>query len=580
MKKLYAKANSNTTELAASEYIRPTSAVIAIVLLGAFCLSNLVALFAGAQAYLNPFPFSPNMSLFSALVLTGICAALAAQIKGFYTVTNTIAWVTLAFIALTIPLCLTIKHLNLWPAHPELCLSASALCCLLILTNRTLSQNYITRYDMLMTVFTLIPILSVFSYVFDPVAMYKNYRQWVLPVPTAIGFLLCFLGLCGQTHSKGAAGLLTRNSHYARNFRLLFLLVLIIPLSIGSSLALAVDFGYMRAGFAAAIFCLMATLIIASVLANNAIVQENWLKKLLREEQKNQNLHNYISDVLELSSDAILLLNRELDVLHANQGAATLFGWRQEELQESGLGALVPNEHYPRFEKLIKRFFKSPKLSLRKRHPINVLVQNRLGEMMSASLNLSKRESKNAQHIVAVFRSTSEVASKIKDLKQQLQVDILTGAYSRAEFEHHCAKLARSQRKNEPKIAVILLDIDNFKAINDTYGHPTGDRVLQTLSQTAQECLRNDDRLFRIGGEEFAIIANQIDSDHAQLLAERIRTIIKAKPMIAGPKELFITCSIGVCLSYPAYINETIKKADVALYEAKRNGKDQVIVVS
>jgi diguanylate cyclase (GGDEF)-like protein len=123
-----------------------------------------------------------------------------------------------------------------------------------------------------------------------------------------------------------------------------------------------------------------------------------------------------------------------------------------------------------------------------------------------------------------------------------------------------------------------MLDIDNFKMINDTFGHPTGDRVLQTFSHTTQSCLREGDALFRIGGEEFAVVASNVDEAGAILLADRIRTIVKAKPMVAGPSNLYITCSIGVCLTDTDHIHRAIGHADKALYRAKRAGKDQVVV--
>lgn len=564
-----------------SLYIRPCNAFIAASLLGILSLAKAIALSIGDQQALNPFPFSPQMSLFSTIALSLTSGALFAKLLEYNRLQLILTWLIISLVPAVIIASLSTTQPYSFPFLPEsasLTLFATLLFCALILGNRMWAHKYILAYDMGVTVFTLIPLLTIFAYIFDPVAMYESYGQWVLPLPTAIGFMLAFVGLIGQTHSKGASGLLTRNSHYARNFRLLFLLVLIIPLSIGSSLALAVEFHYVRAGFATGIFCLLTTLLISCVLANNAIVQENWLKKFVREQEKNRDLQSHITEILELSSDAILLLDNKLQVLHANRGAAVLFGWEQKALQKIGFGTLVHNEHYSRFETLIKRFFKSRRLTLRNHHPLNVVVQNRLGEMIPASLNLSKRSADKAQHIVAVFRNTSETANKIHDLKQQLKIDVLTGANSRAEFEYHCAKFARSQRKNETQIAIMILDIDNFKAINDTYGHPTGDRVLQTLSRTTQRCLRNDDRLFRIGGEEFAIVASQINSDDAQLLAERIRTIIKAKPMVAGPKNIYVTCSIGVCLSYPTDVNDAIRKADEALYEAKHHGKDRVVV--
>ncbi|HEY7774236.1 MAG TPA: diguanylate cyclase [Marinagarivorans sp.] len=570
------------TEDINGKHAKTFNASVATLLVLLLSVANLIGIALGAQEVISPFPFSPPMSLLSAVTLFLLSGALGLQLLQYFDASRLLS--RLAIIAS--PLFLGLDGLiadslqaNLLPSSTLLTPIALLMISFLVLTGRTLPQTHITLYDAILTAFTLIPLLSVFAYIFDPVAMYNSYNQWVLPVPTAAGLLLTFFALVSQTNSKGAAGLLTRNSHYARNFQWLFMLVLIVPLSIGSSLALAIDLGYLRAGFGAAIFCLFTTLLIATVLANNAIVQENWLKKFVREQRKNSQLQNHISEVLELSPDAILLLDKNLKVLHANHGAALLFGWDKDELQNIGFGTLIPGEQFSRFERLILQFFRSPRLSLRASRPINILIQNRLGQKVPASLNLSKRQATDATHIVAVLRNNSDIANKIFNLEQQLKLDTLTGACSRTEFENHCAKLSRSQRKDEKRLAVFILDIDNFKAINDTYGHPTGDRVLQTFSQTTLNCLREGDKLFRIGGEEFAVVASNIDAGGALLLADRIRTIIKAKPMVAGPKNLYVTCSIGVCLTVPQDIDFAISEADKALYRAKRNGKDQVIAV-
>ncbi len=543
--------------------------------------SHLLGMVMSGQEAITLFPFSPPMSLSSSIAFIALSTALGFKKNNHINLSHLCIWLTLASIPISFLLHSVgpSPYFTILPSAAILNSLCLALICFLTLNNRTLTRTHIHLYDSALTLYTLIPLLTLFSYIFDPSAMYNNYAKWVLPVPTALGYLLLFYALVSQTYGKGAAGLITSKSHYAKNFQRLFTLVLVIPLSIGSGLALAVDFGYLRAGFGAAIFCLLSTLIIAAVLANNAIVQSTWLKKLLREQQRNDDLQQHIGEVLELSPDAILLLNNRLDVLHANKGAARLFGWEQSALQHSNFGTLVPSEHYLRFERLFQRFFRSSRLSLTRNRPINVTITNRLGDKIPVSLNLSKRQAKGASHLVAVLRNNSDNANIISNLQQQIKIDELTGAGSRVAFNEYCQKVTRTQRKIEDLIAVLIIDIDNFKSINDTYGHPTGDRVLQTFSYTTQHCLRTTDKLFRIGGEEFAVIATHINAEQAQLLADRIRTIIKAKPMVAGHNKLYATCSIGVCLCRPRNIQRAITDADKALYQAKQEGKDRIIII-
>ena len=131
--------------------------------------------------------------------------------------------------------------------------------------------------------------------------------------------------------------------------------------------------------------------------------------------------------------------------------------------------------------------------------------------------------------------------------------------------------------------SVILFDIDFFKKINDAYGHQTGDRVISELCQRMQTNLRDEDILFRYGGEEFVVILPHIDLTGAALCAERTRYFIRDKPFRIDQNELQVRISLGV-VSWPRGQEEDIKPddllnlADKALYRAKQQGRDQVAV--
>jgi diguanylate cyclase (GGDEF)-like protein len=157
--------------------------------------------------------------------------------------------------------------------------------------------------------------------------------------------------------------------------------------------------------------------------------------------------------------------------------------------------------------------------------------------------------------------------------------DPLTGAYNRRHFlEAGNAELHRSKRYKTPFTA-LMLDIDHFKAVNDTYGHGIGDEALKKTVSVIQEALRTEDTLGRIGGEEFAVIFPQTDKTGAVLVAERIRASIE-KIVIDTPSDpLTFTMSIGVSenLDDDNDIEDALKRADAALYEAKENGRNQVV---
>ena len=140
-------------------------------------------------------------------------------------------------------------------------------------------------------------------------------------------------------------------------------------------------------------------------------------------------------------------------------------------------------------------------------------------------------------------------------------------------------KLARAIRYSAP-ISLLMMDVDHFKLINDTYGHKAGDRVLKKISETCQKTLREIDIIGRVGGEEFAVLLPETDIDQAMDVAERLREeIAKTKVEIDQVLPLNFTISIGVTTLTPQ--NENIEGllnvADKALYVAKDSGRNRVV---
>jgi len=158
--------------------------------------------------------------------------------------------------------------------------------------------------------------------------------------------------------------------------------------------------------------------------------------------------------------------------------------------------------------------------------------------------------------------------------------DALTGIYNRREgFRMIAIEAIRAQRTQTP-ICALMMDIDHFKKINDTYGHPTGDDVLRGIAAMVQKTLRASDILCRYGGEEFLILATETNIENAKLLAERIRILIEKEGIPAtGQEKISVTVSIGMAQYQATESYEyMIFRADQALYQAKNNGRNRVCV--
>jgi diguanylate cyclase (GGDEF)-like protein len=231
------------------------------------------------------------------------------------------------------------------------------------------------------------------------------------------------------------------------------------------------------------------------------------------------------------------------------------------------------------------------------RKPLSVAIipLSRRGKYLG-SLNLgsytSKRFLKNMatdfiEHMVSIISVCLENNLNFEIMRRTSLVDNLTGVNNRRFLEQRIGEeLDRSHRNIEP-LSCLFLDIDHFKATNDTYGHQAGDHVLTLIAGIIKEQLRSNDVLVRYGGEEFVALLSNINESKAFDIAERIRTSIKELSISYDERHINISISIGLSCYQPRNTSTTssteigmrlIQSADTALYFAKNNGRDQVAI--
>ena len=177
-----------------------------------------------------------------------------------------------------------------------------------------------------------------------------------------------------------------------------------------------------------------------------------------------------------------------------------------------------------------------------------------------------------ANHIAVAFDNAM--------LYQIAITDELTGLYSPRYFRQAISKRHAMFDEFGEKMTLLMVDIDDFKKINDTYGHPAGDAILKEVGRCLLSAIRTDDLAFRYGGEEFTVILPETSPSAGRAVAERMRSLIEHFPFKADQHVLTVTVSIGIA-SWPASadtIKEIILEADKALYEAKHSGKNRVVV--
>ena len=180
----------------------------------------------------------------------------------------------------------------------------------------------------------------------------------------------------------------------------------------------------------------------------------------------------------------------------------------------------------------------------------------------------------------AKIKTWLRVKRRLEQLKAEALIDELTGIYNRRFMESHVvAQLGEAQRYHHP-FSFMILDIDHFKQVNDTLGHPFGDLVLREGAMLIRELMRKEDILARYGGEEFAIILPHTDRKGAAVLGERVRAAVAEKEFEQGEKKRQVTISIGAA-TYPVDPMETVEElitcADGRLYQAKESGRNRLI---
>jgi diguanylate cyclase (GGDEF)-like protein len=176
---------------------------------------------------------------------------------------------------------------------------------------------------------------------------------------------------------------------------------------------------------------------------------------------------------------------------------------------------------------------------------------------------------------------SSERTRMMQKLQKLATTDGLTKLYnSRSFYSQLELEVDRYNRYKHP-LSLLLLDIDNFKAFNDNFGHLEGDKVLVRFSQIIKSCLRTNDSAYRYGGEEFTVILPETNGDEAKTVAQRIRSSLETEKFKPIPdKNAKITISIGVTQYFPKEeLSAFIRRADKAMYLSKKNGRNRVTVL-
>ena len=208
-------------------------------------------------------------------------------------------------------------------------------------------------------------------------------------------------------------------------------------------------------------------------------------------------------------------------------------------------------------------------------------------QKISSIYSLALLRKQNENELKKEKEKVDELAAELKDANEKLRGlafrDGLTGLYNRRFFEDQFEKELDRVNRYSRLLSLVMIDIDHFKNINDTYGHPQGDIILSTVAQVFDTAIRHPDTAARYGGEEFVVILPETDVKGAVVLAERLREAVEKLEINAGNEIIKITISLGVT-EYKMEkgrksMSEVIDTADRALYHSKETGRNKLSIV-
>ena len=294
--------------------------------------------------------------------------------------------------------------------------------------------------------------------------------------------------------------------------------------------------------------------------------------------------------ILDAVNQGIVILSRDYKVLEWNRWMEIHSGITRENIVETSIFNHYPNLSYPGFTRSCKSVFNfgnyvffSQKLHSFLFPFTAVGAQLRQQEKMQQSCTMFplREEDGSIQKVMITVQDVTESVYLEKRLKSMSQQDSLTGLHNQRYLDERLNEEFGRCSRTGHDLSLIMIDIDNFKSLNDEYGHHYGDLVLKEIARTFSVISRDCDVLARFGGEEFCVILPESRIDEAAILAERLREaveIMQVKNNDGIDKGITISLGLASIITGIKTTEDLLKNADAAMYESKRNGKNMVLI--
>lgn len=289
-----------------------------------------------------------------------------------------------------------------------------------------------------------------------------------------------------------------------------------------------------------------------------------------------------LESILDNAGEGIITFGDDRRIESFNNAAQLLFGYHADEVIGRDVQVLLADPGSEENPQFLRRIYGADPLKGALRFNAVVTAQRKLGSVFSLSVNLSELRIDDRRLFVAIVEDISERQEMLQHLQHLAEHDSLTGLYNRQFFMDELERVVgRSVRKRgDIQHALLYIDLDNFKFVNDTLGHLAGDKVLVEVTQMLRQRLRKSDLLARLGGDEFAVLLYDVDLPQANQAAEFYRLQLADYVFRYETKAIDVGCTIGVAMFTPDVGNkeDLLARADIACHIAKRAGRNAVHV--
>ncbi|MCB6185169.1 EAL domain-containing protein [Leeia sp. TBRC 13508] len=310
-----------------------------------------------------------------------------------------------------------------------------------------------------------------------------------------------------------------------------------------------------------------------AILETNLLAQDE-LEKLNKIILGLQQSNNQYQLVFGATPDCILLVNKSLEIVLANDAAADILGYQPEELQGQSVDLFLPEKMHASHRHLAQQFMNNPIAKGMGHRPILEVIAKD-GHLVAVEISLNPLPAPNNDKIAVVIRDARQRSEYQNRIQHLLHYDTLTELPNRRLFEDRLNQAISRADKHQQQVNLVIIGLDGFKTINDVLGHEVGDQVLSTIAARLTDHLESHRTVARIGGDEFAIVSEDPNSPHVMpVLLERITAAV-VKPIREAGQTLKLTASLGIA-TYPIDADngrDLLKNADIALMQAKQAGR-------